>query len=146
MLLKTNKQTKTLRFFYKSRKYQGLKRKNFLLVLDLFVRWIIYRHTSNFRAIWRLSPLPVTGLRFSAVRVLLRTTPEGCSAEWALTIVRVRSLLNGSVRYSLKAARANNRERSPCWTGLCCDTGPPCFRSYSKDPWFSHLNVAPFLF
>jgi hypothetical protein len=28
----------------------------------LFVRLIVYSHTNNFSTIWRLSPLPVTGL------------------------------------------------------------------------------------
>jgi hypothetical protein len=32
-----------------------------------------------------------------------------------------------------KRTHANNRERSLCWTGLGCDTGPRFFRSHPKD-------------
>jgi hypothetical protein len=31
--------------------------------VDLFVCLFVYSHTSNFSAIWWLSPLPVTGLQ-----------------------------------------------------------------------------------
>jgi hypothetical protein len=32
----------------------------------LFVGWLVFSHTSNFSAIWRLSPLPVTRLKILA--------------------------------------------------------------------------------
>jgi hypothetical protein len=34
--------------------------------MSLFVYWLVYSRTCNFSAIWRLSPLPVTGLQILA--------------------------------------------------------------------------------
>jgi hypothetical protein len=39
------------------------KHKTLIILLsDLFVCLFVYSHTSNYSAIWRRSPLPVTGL------------------------------------------------------------------------------------